>query len=529
MTAQASGKRRGRSARVAARQAPLPKEVKPVRPGLVGGRYLPLDEHGVRRIHETALDLLEQVGMGDPVPSMIETCAAKGAWLNEEGRLCFPRALVEDIVAIAAKRFVLPGFDPKHDLEVGGARVHTGTGGAAPEIVDFATGRYRASTTTDLYDIARLVDTLDHIHFYWRSVVARDMDEALAFDLNTAYAAMRGTSKHIGVSYIRGSHVEEAVRMFDMALGGEGRFRARPFCTISCCHVVPPLRFAVESCDALEAAVRAGMTVLLLSAGQAGATSPAALAGSVAQAVAEVLAGLVFVNLIKPGAPALFGTWPFVSDLRTGAMSGGSAEQALLMAASAQMANFYDMPGSVAAGMADSKIPDAQAGAEKAYTTVLAAQAGASMIHECAGMHASLLGTCLESYVIDNDILGSVLRTVRGIEVNDDTLAFDTIARVVRSPGHYLGENETLAGMERDYFYPTTFDRSTPAVWQGMGGADVRERARWHVQEVLSRHYPEHIERATDAALRAAFDIRVDDAVTHPDESRWARPEGALP
>ena len=116
---------------------------------------------------------------------------------------------------------------------------------------------------------------------------------------------------------------------------------------MSCCFVVPPLKFAADACRCLEAAVRAGMPVLLLAAGQAGATSPAALAGAVVQEVAEVLAGLVYVNLISPGHPAIFGPWPFVSDLRTGAMSGGSGEQALLTAACAQMGQFYDLPTGV--------------------------------------------------------------------------------------------------------------------------------------------------------------------------------------
>ena len=98
------------------------------------------------------------------------------------------------------------------------------------------------------------------------------------------------------------------------------------------------------------------MPVLLLSAGQAGATAPAALAGALAQEVAEVLAGLVYVNAIKPGHPAIFGTWCFVSDLRTGAMSGGSPEQALLSAAAGQMAHFYDLTGGTASGMTDSKV-----------------------------------------------------------------------------------------------------------------------------------------------------------------------------
>ena len=170
------------------------------------------------------------------------------------------------------------------------------------------------------------------------------------------------------------------------------------------------------------------MLVLLLAAGQAGATSPASLAGAVVQEVAEVLGGLVYVSLIKPGHPAIFGTWPF-PDLRTGAMSGGSGEQAVLMAACGQMGRYYGLPTGIAAGMADAKLPDAQSGYEKPYTNVLA-DSGANLIYEAAGMHASLLGCCLESYVIDNDMLGAINRTIRGIEITEESLSVDTIRDV---------------------------------------------------------------------------------------------------
>ena len=198
--------------------------------------------------------------------------------------------------------------------------------------------------------------------------------------------------------------------MLHMIAGSEEKWRERPFVSMSNCFVVPPMKFAVDACRCLEAGVRGGMPVLLLAAGQAGATSPASLVGAVVQEIAEVLGGLVYVNCIKPGAPAIFGPWPFVSDLRTGAMSGGSGEQALLMAACAQMAHYYDLTGGVCAGMTDSKVADAQAGYEKGYNYALVANAGANLIYEAAGMHASLLGFCLESLVIDNDAIGATLQ-----------------------------------------------------------------------------------------------------------------------
>jgi len=252
-------------------------------------------------------------------------------------------------------------------------------------------------------------------------------------DFNTLYACVTGTSKHVGTSFTVRENVAPALEMLHMISGGEEKFRARPFVSNSNCFVVPPMKFAEDACGVLEACVEGGIPVLLLSAGQAGATAPAAIAGAIVQAVAEVLVGLVYVNALKPGHPAIFGTWPFVSDLRTGAMSGGSGEQALLTAACAQMAQFYDLPGGSAAGMADSKLPDIQSGYEKGITNVMAGLSGLNLVYESAGMHASLLGFCLESLIIDNDMLGHSLRCVRGIEVSDEAQALPVVHEGVRT------------------------------------------------------------------------------------------------
>ena len=193
------------------------------------------------------------------------------------------------------------------------------------------------------------------------------------------------------------------------------------------------------------------------------------------QAVAEVLAGLVFVNALAPGHPAIFGTWPFVSDLRTGAMSGGSGEQALLTAACGQMANFYDLPGGSAAGMCDAKMPDIQAGWEKGIAHVTAGLAGTNIVYEAAGMHGSLMGFCLESLFLDNDALGQAMRCVRGIEVTDESLSIDAMREVcVDGPGHYLGHGQTLDLMQRDYFYPDLANRFSPKEWAEKGQAGHR-------------------------------------------------------
>jgi trimethylamine--corrinoid protein Co-methyltransferase len=462
-------------------------------------------------VHEAALDVLENIGIADAIPSCLDLLLPKGCRLSDEGRLLFPRTLIEDTLAMAGRNFTLYGQDPKHDMEPWGKRVYFGTAGAAVYVVDPDTGEYRESTTQDCYDIARLVDTMEHIHFYQRSVVPRDLPDPAEMDINTCYLSVSGTTKHVGTSWVHPDHLYASLKMLHDIAGGEDKWRARPFVSQSNCFVVPPLKFAADACRCLEVAVRGGMPVLLLSAGQAGATAPAALAGALVQEVAEVLAGLAYVNAIQPGAPAIFGLWPFVSDLRSGAMSGGSPEQALLSAACGQMAHFYDLTGGTSSGISDSKMPDAQSGAEKGYNHALVGNAGANLIYEAAGMHGSLLGFSLEGVVIDNDTIGAVQRTIKGIEVTAESLSIDTMRKaVIGGPGHYLGSSQTLELMQTEYIYPAIGDRLSPKEWNEVGRPKVLDRARDKVRDVLANHYPDHIPEAVDAKIRSELPIRFD-------------------
>ncbi|MGB0844379.1 MAG: trimethylamine methyltransferase family protein, partial [Alphaproteobacteria bacterium] len=391
-----------------------------------------------------------------------------------------------------------------------GSRTYFGTAGAAVHTVDGVTGEYRESLLSDLYDMARIVDKMEHIHFFQRTIVPRDLPDPYEMDINTLYAALRGTSKHVGSSFVSAEHAQKGLELVHHIAGSEAKWRERPFVSQSNCFVVPPLKFAEDASGALEVAARGGMPVLLLSAGQAGATAPAALAGALVQEVAEVLAGFAYVNAVAPGAPAMFGTWPFVSDLRTGAMSGGSGEQALLMSACAQMGRFYELPTGVCAGMADSKVPDAQAGYEKGYNHALVGNSGANMVYESAGMHASLLGCCMESLIIDSESLGATQRTIKGIEITEDSLSIDTIRQVcTEGPGHYLGHEQTISRMEREYLYPVVGDRTSPKEWIEQGSTTILDRAVALRDKILSTHYPDHVSGEVDAKIRADFPIRL--------------------
>ncbi len=500
----------GRSARRAARASALPEHLRPIRPGMEGGTYKPLTQAQIEKIHNAALQALETIGLADAPQSGIDYLVGAGCTLGDDGRIRFPRALVEDTIAKANRSITLYSRDGQHDLDLTGTKVHYGTAGAAVSMVDVHGREYRDSTVQDLHDAARICQQLDNIHFVQRPMVCRDILDNMEMDYNTVYAACSGTYKHIGTSFTEPSHVAPAMEMLHMIAGGEDRWRERPFVSNSNCFVVPPMKFATESCEVMEECIKAGMPVLLLSAGMAGATAPSTIAGAITQATAECLAGLVYVNAVKPSAPAIFGTWPFGLDLRTGAMSIGSGEQALLSAGCAQMHQFYDLPGGAAAGASDSKMPDMQAGWEQMCSNVMAGLSGLNMVYEAAGMHASLLGFCFESLILSDDLIGQAQRCVRGIEVNDETLALDQIAQVcMGGPGHYLGTDATLSRMQVDYVYPTFGDRTSPKEWAELGKPDLLDKATARKEEILGMPSPARFDSLLDAELRNKFNIHL--------------------
>ncbi|MFC6586610.1 trimethylamine methyltransferase family protein [Sulfitobacter pacificus] len=510
MTEQPLSRSGGRAARRAARAKPLAANLRPIRPGMEGGQYKPLTQSDMVAIHNAALEALETIGLADAPPSGVAHLTGSGAIEGADGRIRFPRALVEDMLAQANRSITLSARDPAHDLELSGNRVHYGTAGAAVHLVDVASNSYRECGVQDLHDAARITDVLDNIHFLQRPMVCRDITDNLEMDLNTIYGCCSGTMKHVGTSFTDPAFVAPALEMLHMIAGGEDKWRERPFVSNSNCFVVPPMKFATESCQVMEACIDGGMPVLLLSAGMAGATAPSTVAGAITQAVAECLAGLVYVNAVKPGHPAIFGTWPFGLDLRSGAMTGGSGEQALLTAGCAQMHGYYGLPGGAAAGIADAKMPDMQAGWEQMCSNVMAGLSGCNMIYEAAGMHASLLGFCHESLILGDDIIGQALRCVRGIEVNEETLALDQMREVcLGGPGHYLGTDQTLSRMETDHVYPTLGNRASPKEWDELGKPALVPNATLRKEAILAAPSRARFDPVLDRAIRERFTIHL--------------------
>jgi trimethylamine--corrinoid protein Co-methyltransferase len=475
--------------------------------GQEGGWYQPLSPSDSERIHEASLAVLEEVGI-EVLPSECRQIFAQaGARIDElNNRVYLPRQMVEEALKSARHEVLLAGREPRHDMLLGGRRVYMGTGGAAVKVLDMQSGRARESTLADVAQIGRLVDALDNIHFYLRACVARDIPSE-NLDLNTYYAAVTNTSKHVTGNCFTVASLRQVVEMASMIAGGIDALRERPFISFVTCWTVSPLRYATETVEVLTEVLRIGLPVILSSAPQSGATSPAALAGSLVQINAEELSGITYCQLVNPGAPVILGYVPSVSDLRTGNFVGGAPEFAMMHAAVAQLGQFYELPVYNSSGLTDSKVPDIQAGYEKGVTSLAAALAGANYIHHSAGFLESMLTVAYEQYVIDDDINGSVMRMVRGIEVTDDSLSVEVIKEVCQGEGHFLGTAQSLELMQSEYYYPHTGDRQRRADWEADGGLDMRQRAKAKARLLLQKHRPFPIDPVIDAAIRQKFEI----------------------
>jgi trimethylamine--corrinoid protein Co-methyltransferase len=483
--------------------------------GLVGGQYKPLTDAQVQRIHEAALSILQRTGVEVAEPEALRLFEEAGAMVDVDDkspdaapRVRIPRSLVEDAIDWAPSRVVLAGRDPEWDLELEGARVHIGTGGAALNVLDHRTEELRPAVLRDVAELARLVDALDNIHFYLVPIYPTDLDEKVV-DINTYYAGLANTTKHVqaGVYTIQG--IRDTVEMCEHIAGGAEALRERPIVSFITCWLVSPLKLATDVTSLMIETCRQRIPVVLSAAPMAGSTAPVTLAGMLAQLTAEQLSGVVLAQLARRGASLLIGPIPATADMQSGRYLAGAAEFGLTNAAMAQLAQFYQLPMYNSGGMTDAKTPDVQAGFEKAMSAVLTALSGSNFIHHAAGMLENMSIVAPEQFVIDNEILGMTTRVVRGIEVNDDTLALDAIDEVGPG-GHFLISDHTIRHMRSEFYYPSAVvNRQGWDMWQQDGGLDARERAKDIAQDILANHQPEPLDLAVATWIRERFELQI--------------------
>jgi trimethylamine--corrinoid protein Co-methyltransferase len=296
---------------------------------------------------------------------------------------------------------------------------------------------------------------------------------------------------------------EQMWKLASIIAGGEDIFREKPFVSIIT-NTVSPLTIEANTLEILDFCANRGIPVTCAPAPIAGATSPATLAGTLSQLHAEALAGVALAQVLAPGAKVLYGAVPTIMDLRKMDFTLGSVEMAMMNASAVQLAKLYNLPIYASAGVTEAKRPDIQAGFEKTVSCLTVAMTGADYIHLAAGMLDSANSISYEQYVIDNEIIGMINRVLSGINVNEDTMAFDVIERVGPG-GNFITDDHTIDHMTDEFFYPNLSVRSNFDIWEERGKQNMLSQAYKRVREILEDGTDGLLDHDTIAEIKRAF------------------------
>ena len=472
--------------------------------GTKGGQYRPFSDADANKINDSVITLLEKGGIMVYTQTGREKLKKAGAIVDDTTCLVkMPRALIEDSIASAPRSVTLCGRDPKHDITLEGSQVHLGTGGTAINVLDLETGKRRPSTSADVRDMGKLVDFCDWVHFFLINVFPNEIVDKAHVDLNRFYCALSNTSKHVmgGIYDLKG--LQEVIEMGELIAGSPEKLRERPFLSFITLMISP---FKIDdhygefTCHIAEK----GLPVVVPTEPLCGLTSPVTLASNVLMHTAETIAGVVLTQAVRKGTPVICGSVGSTADMRTMGHLSGCIERAMINAGCSQMAQYYKLPYYSTAGMTDSKVVDCQAGYESGMGSLLVALSGANYIHDAAGLMEFDLTASYEKLVIDNEILARTHRVLRGIEVNDATLAVDLMLEV--GPGNdYLGQEHTIEYMTSEFAPNTVSDRNPRGKWEAEGSKDAFARAHDMVLKVLKDHKPLQLDPSVVATLRKRF------------------------
>ncbi len=472
--------------------------------GLDGGLYRPLTESDVRRMHQAIVRILSEIGVKVANKRAFELFKGAGLRTDEGKRLVYiTQDFLEDCVDAAPSELVLHARgNPDNNIIVGGKRVHYGSGGTALNILDLDSGKKRPSTLKDVQQVSRLLDYLNHCHFQVIPVYPNDL-AIEKVDINRFFAAINNTNKHVqgGVYTVAGT--KQVVEMATMIAGSKERLQKEPFISFITC-VISPLEIDKEYGDLLMTCAESGLPLSIPAEPLTGATGPVTIAGNVAQLCAETLSGLCLGQLVNRGTPILMACTSTSTDLRTMGYASGSVEEGLINSCAAQMAQFYGLPFYGTAGQSDSKVVDGQAGFEGAITNLLVGMAGGNFIHDALGLLEFCMTASYEKYVMDNEILGEVMRVLKGVEVTDETLAVDVI-KSVGPGGNFVQEDHTFDHMREEHFVPVVADRQQREIWEREGSKDTYKRCNEIAREAIASHKPMPVDEAVVKEIRARF------------------------
>ena len=472
--------------------------------GKEGGLYKPLKAKDVERIVDEAMDLLGQSGMHVYSKIAREYLAAAGANVERDDlTVRFPKSLVEDAISCAPSSVTLCGQDDRYDIFLEDSRVYYGTGGTAINVIDLNNGERRPSLIEDVKLNARLVDALEHIHLFTINVFPNEIKHVDDIDVNRFYWSLKNTSKHTmgGIYSLKGT--KEVVEMAGMIAGSLEALRERPFISFITL-VISPFKIDGHYGDMTCFLAEQGLPVVTPTEPICGTTSPITLAGNVLVHTAETLGGVILTQAVRKGSPVIAGSVGSISNLRTMGIVTGAVERGMLNSATAQIAQHLKLPFYSTAGNSDAKTEDMQASAESAISNLLVGMSGANYIHDAAGLMDGDLSISYEKLVMDNEIIGMCERVLRGIEVNDETLAVELIKQVGPG-GNFLTEPHTVMNMMNEFYNPFLADRTLYEEWVAAGRQSARDKARQVLDTLMAEHHPDPLSEDLSKEIRTRF------------------------
>lgn len=460
----------------------------------------------VAQIHTATLDVIETVGVRFPSEKALKILEAHGAQVDHQAMTArIPGQVVEEYLAKAPPIYTLAALDPAQDLPLDGNHSFLGTDGCGVEILDAFTGERRRTTKQDVMDVARVADYLDSIAFHWVPISAQDCP-AESRSLHELQAIWRVTKKHVQTeSIVTEKEMRTAVEMAAALVGGKEALRQRPILSVMQC-TYSPLGHDGGSIDAGLVAAEMGLPVGYMTMASAGSNAPITLAGTLVVGNAEVISALALMQMHAPGCPVYYAAAQTMTDLRTGAYTGGGPEDYLFGAATNLLADFYSVPLSMGAFATGAKEPDWQAGVDNSFSAFMAVLTMSDMLLGAGLLHGSRI-LSYEQLLMDSEIWSMLESMFKGIVVNNDTLALNVI-RSVGQTGSYLAQRHTRQFM-RERWSPTLIDRRPYNVWEEKRDG-ARDWARARAQQILSEYQSEGIKTAEDNHLSeiiAAFEM----------------------
>ena len=462
-------------------------------------KVLSADE--VYTLHLHIMEVLETIGISVTEKESLKVFEKGGARVDHnQNRVYIPTGLAKHCLQTMPNSITFYDSFGKRAGLIGGEERHYGPLGYSTSYID-KDGRHQEGSYEALLEEAKLVDVIEESTFMHPSIQPVDKPAELQ-DMYMVKAMLTGTRKPTHSVGNSERTAEGIIEMHAEVLGGVDILRQKPRHMFNVC-TFSPLAIRDDACEVIRAAAKYKVPCMFSTGTMAGATSPVTLAGSVVQAIAEVIAHVVLSQLYAPGSPNSILSASRIFDMKFGVCTTATPEYPLLKAASNQMVEFYGLPSGGMAPMSDSNEYDAQYGWEKMATGLIARQSGMTLMWGM-GMFSQLNMFGFEALAIDAEIVRSIERIARGMEVNKNSLAFEVMAEAVKNRD-FLGKKHTAQNYSKEFMMPGLTDRNMFSNYLKNPENNLRQRAR-HQLEVYAGKYNYEKGRADSDKLQKIID-----------------------